>query len=178
MNRKNLSLWEIKKEHHQLLSQLYDYETGEINEEADRQLKSLAITTEEKCIALTNWIKKLEAERNQIAYMKKEILEREAAYDNEIAKRLSYLKSSMEGMGINEIKCPYFTLHIKKNPYGTEILDESQVPPEFMRTRQIIKSETKPDKNAIKEKVLATGLQVAGARVSQKKELKISLTKI
>jgi len=175
---KNLSLWEIKKEHHQLLSQLYDYETGEINEEADRQLKSLAITIEEKCIALTNWVKKLEAERNQIAYMKKEILEREAAYDREIEKRMDYLKSNMESLAIHEIRCPYFTVHIKKNPYGTEIIDESKIPPEFMRTRQIIKSETKPDKNAIKEKVLATGIQIEGARVSQKKELKISLNKI
>lgn len=172
------SLWNIKTEYQSLIANLYDHETGEVNEEVDKQLSALSESAENKCIAVATWIKNLEADKKQIEYMREEISKREAAYQKEIDKRLQYLQSNMESLGISEVKCPYFTLRIKKNPYSTEVFDESQIPEKYMKTKKIVKIETKADKNAIKEEFLRTGVQVPGTSVQQKKKLEILTDKI
>lgn len=176
--QRNVSLWQIKSEYQNLLHNLYDYETGEINQEVDAQLNALSDTAENKCIAIASWIKHMESEKKQIDFMKEEILKREAAYEKEINKRLDYLKTNMEGCGITEVKCSYFTLKIKKNPYSTDIVNEADIPEKFMKTKEVVKIEVKPDKNAIKEEVLKTGIQVPGAQVAQKTKLEILVDKL
>lgn len=171
--QRNISLWQIKTEYQSLLSQLYDHETGEVNMEVDAQISALSDSAENKCIAIASWIKNMESEKKQIEYMKEEILRREAAYEKEIDKRLEYLKSNMEGCKITEIKCPYFTLRIKKNPYSTDILDQKLVPQKFIRKTEKVVVNESADKNAIKEEVLKTGVQVPGASVHQKTKLQI-----
>lgn len=177
MQRK-MSFWEIGNEYSKLISQLYDPETGEVNEEVDAQLSALSTAKEDKCIAITSWIKHLEAEKKEIEFMKHEVLEREKAYDEAINRNLDYLKRNMEHHGISEVKCKYFTIRIKKNRHSTDVLDESQIPERFIRTREIVKLEIKADKEAIKEEVLRTGVQVPGAHVHQKTKLEISTDKI
>jgi hypothetical protein len=167
------SLWEVKNEYQNLLSNLYNHETGEVNMEVDAQLSALSTTMEDKCIAVASWVKQMESEKRQIQYMKEEILKREAAYEKEINKTMDYLERNMLDCKISEIKCAYFTLRIKKNPFSTEIHDESQLPEKFMNEREIVKVERKPDKNAIKEEVLRTGAQIPGAHVYQKTKLEI-----
>jgi Siphovirus Gp157 len=178
IQRNPMSFWQINMQYQGLLSQLYNPETGEVNEEVDAQLTALSTTAENKCIAVASWIKKLESEKKQIEFMKQEVLEREAAYEKEIEKNMSYLKNNMENCGISEVKCQYFTLRIKQNPWSTDVFDESQVPERFMRTREIVKVETKADKVAIKEEVLKTGVQVAGASVARKTKLEILTDKL
>lgn len=174
----NLSLYQLGNEYQNLLSQLYDAETGEVNQEVDEALSALSATTEQKCIAITSWIKKLESDKREIEFMKEEILKREAAFNKEINRWQDYLKTNMERCQITEVKCPYFTLKIKKNPYSTDIFDEAQIPERFMREREIVKVERKPDKNAIKEEVLQTGIQIPGAIVQQNTKLQILTDKI
>ncbi len=178
MNNQKITLWEIGSEYQKLLPQLFDQETGEINELVEQKLNQISGSAEEKCKAVANWIKSIEHEKKQIEMMKEEILRREKAYDHEIEQKLLYLKINMERCEIKEIKCPYFTVKIKTNPYSTEILNEGEIPEKFMRTREIVKTEIKPDKNAIKEEVLRTGEQIAGAYVSQKTKLEINIDKI
>jgi hypothetical protein len=78
----------------------------------------------------------------------------------------------------SEVKSPFFTIRLKKNPYSTDITDASQIPIQYMNTREIVKVETKPDKNAIKEEVLKTGVQIPGANVHQKVQLQILIDKL
>ena len=172
------SMWEIKNEYQSLLSQLYDYETGEINQEVDAQLTALSSTTEDKCIAVASWIKKMESEKKQLDYMEEELTKRKVAYEKEISKRLDKLKNDMESFGISEVKCPYFTLRIKKNPFSTKVYDESQIPSQYFNEREIIKIERKPSLTAIKEEVLKTGVQIPGAHVQQNTKLEILTDKI
>ncbi|MBX4189694.1 siphovirus Gp157 family protein [Candidatus Parcubacteria bacterium] len=174
----SLSFWEIGAEYQRLLPQLYNPETGEIDEEIDRQISAISETADNKCISVTKWIKHLEAERKQIEFVKQEIAKRESAYDKEIAKQMQYLENNMKRCNIKEIKCPYFTIKLKENPYSTEILDEAVIPEKFMRTKEIVKTEIKPDKNAIKEEVLSTGIQVPGASVERKTKIVISIDNI
>lgn len=173
-----ISLYKLATEHQALLSQLYDEETGEVNEDIEIKINELMPTTESKCISVAHWIKKREAEKREIDYLKQEIIRREAAYDKEIDKWKEYLKFNMERSKIDEVSCPYFTIRIKKNPYSTEIYDETQLPSRFMSVREVKHIVKKADKIAIKEEVLNTGKQVPGAKVEQKTKIEISLDKL
>ena len=174
MNEKNLILWQIKTEYQSLLSCLYDTETGEINEEVEKKLNELSDSGENKCIAIQKWILNLESEKKQIEIMEEQLALRKSAYEKEIEKRYNYLESNMKGLGIKEISCPYFKIRLKTNPPSTDILDEKLIPEKFIVTKEITKTERKPDRMAIKEEVLKTGVQVPGAFVHQKTKLEIS----
>jgi hypothetical protein len=174
----NLNLYQLAIEHQKLLSQLYDPETGEINMEVDAQLNQVIESSEKKCVAVASWIQTLNSERIMLDHAYNELEQRRAAYNKKIADMNRYLQSNMERCGIKEIRNPFFTVKLKKNPVSTEILNESEIPAQFMREREIKRVEIKPDKNAIKEEVLRTGVQVPGALVVQKNKLEIIIDKI
>lgn len=173
-----MNLYNLTTEYQQLIPQLYDHETGEVNMDVDAQLDALAKTTNEKFIAVASWIKNIELEKTQIEAMKADISQREAAYNKTIEKAKTYLFDNMERCNVKELRSQYFTLRIKENPYSTDIYDETLIPEEFMRTREIIKTETKADKVAIKERVIKTGVQIPGAFVQKKTKLEILTDKI
>jgi hypothetical protein len=174
MNSNNL--YQLTTEYQNLLPQLYNPETGEVNEEIDAQINALSLTTEKKCIAVASWIKSMESEKKQIEYIKQQIQEREEAYDKAIMKTTDYLESNMNRIGIKEVKCPLFTIKIKTNPHSTEICDQSSIPNKFINIKT--KTELSVDKKAIKEEVLKTGVQVPGAFVYQKTKLEIITDKL
>lgn len=174
----NLSLYHISQQYQALFSQLYDPETGEVNEKVEAQVNELLPAIENKCINVANWIKKLEAEKREIEFMEQEIQKRKEAYTEEITHWQDYLKREMQFNNLTKIACPYFTLRIKTNPYSTDIVDEFQIPAKFIKTREVIKVESKPDKEAIKSEFLATGIQVPGTSVQQKTKLEIAIIKI
>lgn len=175
---KNLSLYQLGNEYQKLLADLYDLDTGEVNKEVEQQLNELAPTTEKKCIAVASYMKRLENDKKEVESLIQELQDRLAAYKEEITKWKDYLQTNMERCQINEIKCPYFTLKLSKNPYGTDIIDEAQIPEKFMNVREVVKTEIKPNRNAIIEEFLRTGIQVPGAIVRQKTKLKISIDKL
>lgn len=174
----NLSLWQIGSEYQQLLSELYDSETGEINELVQAKLDKLAPSVEKKCIAVAAYLRKIESEEIELDRLLHEVEERKKAYNREVSKWVDYLKNNMERCNIKEIKCPYFTLKIKQNPYSTEIIDERLIPEKYLVKKEIVKVEVKPDKTAIKEYVLQSGEEVPGAKVAQKTRLDISVSKL
>jgi hypothetical protein len=57
ISSKELSLWQLTNEHEYLLSQLYDSETGEVNEIVQAKLNALEPNIEKKCIAVSQWIR-------------------------------------------------------------------------------------------------------------------------
>ncbi len=174
----SLSLYQLTHDHALLLSQLYDNETGEVNAEIETQLSASSKTVEKKCISVASYIQHLESEKAQLEHMKKQVEERETAYDDKIARMQNYLQHSMEYQGIERVECPYFTIKIKTNPYSTVILDEDLIPKELINYKVIEKVESRPDKERIKEQFLRTGVQVPGTFVMKKKTLKIEIDKI
>lgn len=173
-----LSMYHHSNEYQNLFNDLYDPETGEINEQVDAQLLALSSTLEKKCLAIGSFIQSIKSNRREIEFLKAEVLKREAAYDKELDKWQTYLKTNMEKCGIQKVECPYFTIKLKKNPYSTEVLDESLIPNKYIVTREVTKIETRVDKNAIKEEVLKTGEQIPGVIVQQKTKLEITIDKI
>lgn len=177
-NQKDLSLWQMTNEHQKLLSELYDQETGEVNEIVHAKLESLYPDIEKKCVSVGKYINHLESEMMQLDVLLEQVQIRRISYMQEIDRYKKYLEINMVKQGIKKISCPYFTINLGKNPYSTEIISEDLVPEKFMKEKEIVKVEIKPDKNAIKEEFLRTGKQVDGTFVSQKNKLEISTRKI
>ncbi len=176
--QKELSLWQLTNEHQKLLSQLYDFETGEVNELIQAQLNAIEPDIEKKCISVSKWIRHLEQEQMELEGIINDLTKRKKAYSERIERFNNDIKNNMEIRNITKISCPLFTIKITKNPYGTEIIDESEIPERFIKTREIVKMESKPDRNAIKEEVLRTGVQIPGAYVGQKTRINIITDKI
>ena len=173
-----MNLHNLTFEHQKILSELYNHETGEVNEEAEAQLNALSPQVNDKCVAVAHWIKKIEANKRELAHMKEEIDKREQAYNTSMDRWNDYLKSNMEKCGLKEISCPYFTIKIRKNPLSTTILNEFDIPSRFLITKEIVRITTIPDKNSIKEEVEKTGIQVPGTLVEQKTRLEIVVDEI
>ncbi|HFC3446427.1 TPA: siphovirus Gp157 family protein, partial [Neisseria gonorrhoeae] len=80
-----------------------------------------------------------------------------------------YLARNMQAAGITEIKADDGTFKASfRKSEAVVILDEAQIPAEFMR--EAVKTE--PDKIAIK-KAIESGRQVAGAKIEERKNLQI-----
>lgn len=80
-----------------------------------------------------------------------------------------YLARNMQAAGITEIKADDGTFKASfRKSEAVVILDEAQIPAEFMR--EAVKTE--PDKTAIK-KAIESGREVAGAKIEGRKNLQI-----
>lgn len=164
----NLSLYEIANEYQAVLVNLYDDETGEINEEAEKQLNEVGEAIEKKAIAVASFIKNMEAERKAIDDAKKAMAEREARLERKEQYMRAYLQSNMERTGKSEIGCPYFVIKLKKNPVSTDILDEALIPDEYKKAKTVITI----DKIKIKSDI-QNGVVVPGAALKQNLKLEI-----
>ncbi len=163
-----MNLYQIATEYKTVLSDLYNEETGELNETSLATFNQLSDDMRAKGIALSSFIQNLEAERKAIEEAKKSM----AARESRIAKRIDYLsdylKSNMESCGITDIDCPYFSLKIKKNPVSVEEVDFEMIPDAY----KTIKQSVSLDKIKIKQDLLA-GIEIDGARLIQKTRLEI-----
>lgn len=80
-----------------------------------------------------------------------------------------YLERNMKAAGITEIKADDGTFKASfRKSKAVEILDEAQIPAEFMRERVTVV----PDKTAIK-KAIESGQDVAGAKIEERLNLQI-----
>jgi hypothetical protein len=165
-----MNLYSIANEYQALLSQTFDPETGEVNEEAMTALDSVKDDIKDKGVAIASYIKNLEAERNAIEQAKKAMAEREARLDKRSSYLAEYLKTNMERCGISVISSPYFEIKIKKNPVSVHIYDEAALPSEYVREKVV--TTKSPDKALIKE-ALQAGVELQCATLRQTTRLEI-----
>lgn len=163
-----MKLFEIANQYENILSQTFDNETGEINEEALAALDAVKDDIKEKGIAIASFIKNIDAERKAIEEAKKSMAEREARLDKRVTYLTSYLQSNMERCGISEISCPYFAIKLKKCPVSVDVVDENSIPEKYKKTKSLVSV----DKVKLKEEMLA-GVIINGAALKQNMRLEI-----
>lgn len=163
-----MNLYNISAEYQSILSDTFDHETGEVNEQAVMKLNLITTKIEDKAIAVAGYIKNLDAERKAIEEAKKNMAERESKLERRAEWLTNYLQSNMERCDINEIKCPQFVIKLKKCPLSTDILDEHVIPDEYKRTKQVITI----DKVKVKDGLLS-GISIPGAQLKQNNRLEI-----
>ena len=169
-----MNLYDLSQKFISEMDGAFDPETGEIDETKLKEFEFTEACFKDKSINVAAYINNLISEDKAIETAINRMCDRRDKLNNKIDWLINYLKSNMERCNITEVKCPYFVIALRKNPYSTEIMDEALIPKEFMIEKEIKRIDIKPDKTAIKEHVLKTGEQVPGAFVSQKNKLIIT----
>lgn len=162
-----MKLYEINKEYESILNEIYT-EDGEINQDALMRLDQNELAMENKIIAIASFIKNMDAERESIAIAKKAMADRETRYKKRVDELQGYLLFNMEKRGINNVKCPYFEIKLKKCPASVEIVEESLLPQEYLRT----KTEILPDKVKMLQE-MKMGVIIPGAHIKHNMKLDI-----
>jgi hypothetical protein len=164
-----MKLFEIASEYEEILNNLYD-EDGVINEQELIKLESNEIAMEKKAIAIASYIQNLNAEREAIANAKENMAKRENKYKKEMEFLQSLLLFNLQKRGINEVKCPFFEIKLKKCPLSVddEKLDMDLLPEEYKRTKVKIEADKVKILQEMKE-----GVVIPGAFLKQNMRLQI-----
>lgn len=163
-----MKLYEISEQYRSLLANMVDEETGEINAETMGELDSLETDFNDKIISIASMIKNLEAERNAIEEARKNMAIREKRLEKIIDSMTSYARDNMVSLDKKKISCPYFDINIKMCPIGTYISDESLLPKEYIKIKEVLSV----DKLRIKDDLMS-GYVVPGAQLHQNVRLEI-----
>lgn len=161
-----LRLYEIADQYQFLMNDLYDPETGVVDEAALSRLNEINDSLENKCINITRVFKSIDAERKAIEKERKAMAARESALKNQVIRLKDYLLSNMERCEIKKIECPQFSISLQKNPASVQIDDESLIPSEFDKIT--IEKDISKIKDALKN-----GVAIPGVRLVQKHSIRI-----
>lgn len=164
----SLSLYEISDQYQALLNNLYDYETGVVDETALEKLTALTDTMQNKCINITKFFKTLEMAQKAIAEEKAKMAAREKAFKNQVERLKDYLLSNMQRCEIKKIECPEFVLAVQNNPPSVQVDDEKLVPHDYDKPPK----ERELDLRKILDE-LKNGVVIPGVRLVQKQSLRI-----
>lgn len=141
-----MKLYEISNKYQLTFNKLENAE--EVNEtDIENELMPIKDEFENKAIAVSSFIKNLEAEAIAIKQAEFNMAQRRKVIENRIASFKNYLLSNMERCDFTQVKCPYFSIKIKDCPESVEITDINKIPDEYMRVKTI----KEPDKAKIKE---------------------------
>jgi hypothetical protein len=162
----SLRLYEIANQYQWLLSDLYDEETGVIDEMTLAKLDKLTDTLENKAINITKLFKELEANAAAIEKERKAMQARETAFKNRIKGLKEYLRHNMERCKIKKIECPQFVISLQDNPEKLDIYDESSIPPIYeVMTISLDEARIKSE--------LKNGTIIPGARLTRGNSVRI-----
>lgn len=162
----SMRLYEISDQYQFLLKDLYNEETGEVDESVLSRLNELSDTAENKCINVVRIFKEIEMQRVAIAEEKKRMAARESALKNQVDRLKNYLLVNMERCQIKKIECPQFVISLQKNPARLDITDEKLIPKEYLVTKISI------DESKVKDE-LKSGVIIPGARLVQGNSVRI-----
>lgn len=163
-----MRLYDIANEYQNILNELYDPETGEVNESALLKLEQVETSLDKKAIALASFIRNMDAEKEAIKAAKDQMALREKRLNKRIESLEEYLQSNMERCGISHISCPHFEIKLKKCPASVDVENEEMIPEEYKR----IVTETRIDKVKIKEEI-SLGVVIPGASLKNRLRLEI-----
>lgn len=153
------SLYEITETHNRALLALA--EMDDIPEDAiNDTLEALEGEFNDKAISVAGFFQGVDAEILAMREAEKRIATRRKIKENQVARLKEYLLFNMERTGVTKIECPYFKISIRNNAESVNVLDESLIPDEFIRTV----TTTSPDKTAIKNAGGCPGVELVRSK--------------
>lgn len=158
-----MKLYEIAEIHNNALMSMADME--DLPEEViDDTLQSLEGEFKDKALAVAAFFLNSDADIAAMKEAEKRIAERRKSLESKSASLKDYLLKNMQRTGITKIECPEFKISIRNNPDSVQIVDEFEIPKEFITIVETVKI----DKVAIKK---AGGCP--GAEIVKKQSLSI-----
>ncbi len=164
---KSMTLYEISDKYQFLLHEMYNHETGEVNENVLAKLNELADSAENKCINIVKIWEEFNKEIAAIKEAKERMAKREKAFKNQVDRLKEYLQTNMERCEIKKIECPEFVIGLQKNPPSVDVLNEDEVPHDYDKCpkRELDISKIKQD--------LQNGVVIPGVRLVQRNSVRI-----
>lgn len=123
-----------------------DEAKGELRDKVDRIAKLL---------------RNLNGDAQKLKYEEQRLARRRQAMDNNAERLRDWVRTTMELLDVDKIKTEMFTVTLGKPSFRVEVLDEKQVPKEYVRT------EIKVDKKAILKAANEDGEIIPGCDVRQ-----------
>ncbi len=163
-----MKLYEITNEYLNVLNDVCNEETGEINETALARLDEVKDDLKNKGVAIASFIENIEAEEKAIKEAIEKMERRKKQLANQSQFLTDYLRTNMERCGITEISCPYFKVRLKKCPVSVDVFDENSIPDDYKKVKSVVSL----DKLKIRDEILA-GVVVPGAALKQNMSLVI-----
>lgn len=162
-----LTLYEVAHEHRAMVEALMSTQddAAAIADTIEAESYPLEIKAQSVAYAIRN----MEATAEAIKAAEAQMAERRKAIENRAKRIKEYLQSCMEIAGMSKIECAHFALTIKNNPASVEVLDEKQIPQDYMRE---VPASFVIDKTLIK-RAISDGFEVPGAKLTQGKRLEI-----
>ncbi len=131
-------------------------------------LESLEGEFKIKSANVAKYIKNLEHTLDGMKEAESNMRDRRASLEKKIVHMREYLKNNLEKSGLKKIDAPDISISMQKNPYKVVITNETEIPSNFIDTK-----ETKAiNKEKIKE-ALKNGEEVAGCELVQENRITI-----
>lgn len=165
-----MTLYEINRQIEDILNQMFetaDEETGEVSEDALKQLEELKTAREEKLDNIGAFIKNLEAESEAIRKEMDALKKRLTAKTKKIERLKNYVAMDLLSHEEKKFESARVAYSFRKS-VRVEITDESKLPKKYF----IKTFEYKPNKTEI-GKILAEGHKIRGAELVEKQNLQI-----
>jgi hypothetical protein len=162
-----MRLYDINKDIENTIEDMFinvDEETGEVKQEYVDRLNELQIQKEEKLENIGCYIKNLNAEIKAIKAEEDTLKERRKVLENKSDRVKKYVASILNGEKFESAKVVF---SFRKSD-EVNIVDESLIPDEYMRTTTKIE----PNKDAIK-KAIKEGKEVRGAFLVDKNNMSV-----
>ena len=166
-----MKLFELSTQYAQLVDILEAAQSGE--EAADLEvisdtLDAIEGAIEEKADSIARIMAELSGVELAISAEVERLSKRAATIKKQKESLKSYLMAAMETAGKEKFKTNFYSYSIRNNSPSVQIVDESLIPAEYIRT----KIETAPDKKAIAE-LLKQKIEVAGCALVQSRTVTI-----
>ena len=163
-----MKLYELGAELSRTIDQYNSVETDEQLAELEKTLADLSLSFNDKAIGVALHILGTEATASAIEMEIGRLVVLRDRNQKQADWFREYLKRNMEATGIEKIDGGKVVLQIKKNPASVVIEDETAVPEEYRKRKEVVTI----DKAAIKES-WARGVGVAGTKVENKTRMEI-----
>jgi hypothetical protein len=155
-------LYELTTEYEAAFANMVDAETGEVNDLALALLDGLQDDINEKGLAVAAYIRNHDADVDALKAEEQRLAGRRKQLESRMSWLRSYLLDNMVRCGISEIKSPYFTIKTKKCPPSVRVMNDADIPQQYIR----VKEEVSVDKAKIKQDI-CNGVEVPGAVIEQ-----------
>lgn len=144
-------------------------ERAEEGEDITEALAQLDDALEQKATSVVRVVQGLEADVQAIRAEEQRLKKRRESIEANVERVREYLKHNMAAQGIRQIKSPQFVISLRDGPPKVRVIDEAQLPREYVRE----KVTREPNKVAILDAYKSAGEVVPGTEVVQEPCLQI-----
>lgn len=160
-----MKLYELTEQHKELEA-LAEGDDVELQVALSDTFEAIEGEFDDKAVSLINVTHNIDSDIEALDAEIKRLESRKKSMSNKKEWMREYLRTNMEASGITKIECPVFSITLGKGRDMVEVLNEDEIPPDYLN----IKTSMDPDKKLILEG-LKKGEEIAGCKLTKSKSV-------